>query len=429
MMLSLHLRSPVRIPQQLLLEGSAALKEARRGRFNYRLPNERRLRGQQQPRGGSKRRNDAAPSGKGHKVALRELAISIKKWAQSEQMMGRNYPSHPQFDAGLIRTVFGQAGLPAVTRILQDRMIAGIGINELTDEIVIFTRKRLRNPDIRALSQAAVTIGGTRISLVFRNGGMPFAGANPPPPTGVPAAWLHNDRYACGSSIYIGSEKGAGTLGCLVRSPDGTLYGLSNNHITGGCNYAVPGLPIVSPGSLDVAAGAQDPETIGHHSRAYPFVDGLPEIVDAIHNLDAAIFKITNPDRVSSMQRDAYDTPDVCVPLEVGMRVQKVGRTTGSRHGEVVAEYPDCEPIEYELHIIGGKKQVYFQGMFIITASPSDFAQPGDSGALIVEVQQNGPRRAVGIVVGTDGTGLCYALSLHRVLEHFDVALVSNHNV
>lgn len=266
---------------------------------------------------------------------------------------------------------------------------------------------------------------------MFRNGGLPFAGVSPPPPTGVTAVTLHNGRYACGSSIYIGSEKGAGTLGCLVRDRTGdrTLYGLSNNHITGGCNYAVPGLPIVSPGSLDVAANAQDPETIGHHADAYPFVDGLPEIVDAASNLDAAIFKIANPDRVSSMQRAHYDTPPECVPLEVGMRVQKVGRTTGSSHGEVVAEYPDCEAIEYELPIIGGKKQVYFQNLFIISASPGDFAQPGDSGALIVEVRQDQPRRAVGLVVGTDGTGLTYALSLPRVLEHFDVELVSNHNV
>ena len=364
-------------------------------------------------------------------MALRELAISLKKWAQSEQMMGRNYLSHQPFDSGLIRTVFGHAGVPAVTRILQDRMIAGIGINELNDEIIVFTRKKLRGADKRVLSNAAITIGTQQISLVFRDGGLPFAGTVPPPPgAGIPAATMHNGRYTCGSSIFIGSEKGAGTLGCLVRHrTDGTIYGLSNNHISGGCNYAVPGLPIVSPGSLDVAAGAQDPETIGHHSLAYPFIDGLPEIVDASGNLDAAIFKIANLDRVSSMQRTAYDTPADCVPLEVGMRVQKVGRTTGSTHGEVVAEYPAFESIEYELHLIDGKKQVYFQNLFIIMATPGEFAQPGDSGSLIVEVQQNGPRRGVGIVVGTDGSGLTYALSLHRVLEHFNVDLVSNHNV
>lgn len=191
----------------------------------------------------------------------------------------------------------------------------------------------------------------------------------------------------------------------------------------------MPGLPIIAPGLLDVAAGGQDPETIGHHHRAYPFIDGIPEIVGATENLDAAIFKIIDPDRVSSMQRAAYDTPTECIPLEIGMRVQKVGRTTGSTIGEVVAEMPDCEPIEYGVDIIGGKKHIYFKGLFAILTTGASFSQPGDSGSLIVNLDQNNARRAVGIIVGGDETGLTFALSLDRVLEHFDVELVSNHNV
>jgi hypothetical protein len=361
-------------------------------------------------------------------VALRDLALTLKNWARNEQLMGPNYPSKPGFDSGMIRTFFGAAGVPHVTRVLQDRQISYIGVNDISNEIVVYTKKKLSRGDQKILSHSAVQIAGEPISIVFAYGGLAHAGGQPSPPIGVPAFHLHGGRYSCGGSIYLGSEKGAGTLGCLVRSQDGTLFGLSNNHITGGCNYAVPGLPIIAPGILDVAAGGQDPETIGHHHSAYPFVDGIPEIVSADDNLDAAIFKISNLDRVSSMQRQHWDTPTECIPMQVGMRVAKVGRTTSATYGEVSSELFDCEQVEYDMDLCGGRKYVYFKSLFVINATTGLFSQGGDSGSLITNVDGNGVRRAVGIIVGGDGTGLSFALSLDRVLTHFDVELVSGHN-
>ena len=46
-----------------------------------------------------------------------------------------------------------------MTQILQDRQISYIGIDELKDEIIVFTKKKLRSGDVKALSQAVVTIG------------------------------------------------------------------------------------------------------------------------------------------------------------------------------------------------------------------------------------------------------------------------------
>jgi len=362
-------------------------------------------------------------------VALRDIALALKKWAQNEQMMGTNYPSRPGFDIGLIRTFFNQAGVAHVTRVLQERQISYIGVNDITNDIIVYTRKKPSSRDKRILSaSASPIIGGHQVSLQFRQGAVAHVGGTPVSPVGVPPFHIHQDRYTCGSSIYIGSEKGAGTLGCLVRSQDGTLFGLSNNHVTGGCNYAVPGLPIIAPGILDIAAGGQDPETLGHHHSAFPFVDGIPEVVDASQNIDAALFTIADPNRISSMQRASYDTPAECIPMTVGMRVSKVGRTTGATHGEVVAELPDCEPIIYDVDICAGRKLVYFKTLFVIQATNGMFTEPGDSGALVVNIDVNNVRRGAGIIVGGDGTGLSFALSLHRVLEHFDVELVSGHN-
>jgi hypothetical protein len=360
-------------------------------------------------------------------VALRDIAITLKRWAQAHQMMGNNYPSRPDYDSGIIGTIFKAAGVPQVTAILQDRHVAYIGVK---DEIIIYTKKKLTSPQRKTLSHAAITLAGTHIALVFKHGGVAHAGWPPAPPIVAPT-YMHNGCHACGGSVYIGSEKGAGTLGCLVRSADGTLYGLSNNHVTGGSNYAVPGLPIIAPGFLDVAAFGQDPETIGHHAKAYPFIDGIPEVVDCTGNLDAAIFKISDPDRVSSMQRGSYDTPSDAIPMEVGMRVSKIGRTTGLTHGEVVSELPDAEFVEYEVDVCKGKKFIYFHSLFLIQATPAEFTQGGDSGSLITAVDPNDPkvRRAVGIVIGGDETGISFAISLDMVLKYFDVTLVSGHNV
>ncbi len=236
-------------------------------------------------------------------------------------------------------------------------------------------------------------------------------------------------KYTCGGSIYIGSEKGAGTLGCLVQK-NGEIYGLSNNHIVGACNYAPIGLPIVIPGGIDVTAGGKDPETIGHLHCAYPLIDGIPDVVNCDHNIDAALFRVNNPDRLSSLQRNHFDTPTSILPLATGMEVEKVGRTTGLTRGTVVAENVGYTPVDCPIPIFGGRKLVYFKNMFFVqpTTLPA-FSHCGDSGSLIVYTDSEGIRHAVGIVVGGTPQGMCLALSIDRVVNHFGVTLLGNHNV
>ena len=77
------------------------------------------------------------------------------------------------------------------------------------------------------------------------------------------------------------------------------------------------------------------------------------------------------------MQRSEYDTPSECIPLEIEMKVTKVGRTTGKTGGKVVAELFDYEPIIYDLDVIGGKKIVYFHSLFTIVGDFQRFCQQG----------------------------------------------------
>lgn len=362
------------------------------------------------------------------RLAIRDIALSIKRWALNNQMI-ENYPVRPEVDQGIIRSVFGTIGVPTATSILQHRGISYIGVAEQQNTIIIFTKRKLTVGEYKILANlSSISVNNQRTRIEFVHGGLASVGPNPPPPS-VPPYAQHNDRYTCGSSVYIGSEKGAGTLGCLVRDEAGVFYGLSNNHVTGGSNYAVPGLPVVAPGMADVAAGSRDPETLGHHKKAYPFIDGLPDVVDAAGNLDAAIFAIQDADRLSSMQRTHYDTPASSASIAVGMHVQKVGRTSGLTTGTVIAELFDYEPVGYALDIIRGHEVVWFQSLFAIRATAGTFSSPGDSGSLIVTTDPNGNKVAVGIVVAGNDEGTTFALDIERILIYFDVTLVSGHNI
>ena len=65
--------------------------------------------------------------------------------------------------------------------------------------------------------------------------------------------YSHNESVCCGSSIGLGNQRNAGTLTALGRNEEGQLLGISCNHVTGGCNTASIGTPIVVPGIQDVS--------------------------------------------------------------------------------------------------------------------------------------------------------------------------------
>jgi hypothetical protein len=358
---------------------------------------------------------------------LLEVARGIRNWAVANRMM-EGLPSSPPIDDNLIRGVFGSVGVPKALSILQGRGVTHVGVDRTKNSVVVFTEKRLRANERNILSSAALSVSaGEEYSMSFIQCSQTHAGAAPPPPS-VPPYYEHNGKYSCGSSVFIGSEKGAGTLGCLVQK-NGIVYGLSNNHVVGGCNYAPVGLPIVIPGLADVTAGGRDPETVGHMFSAYPFVDGIPDIVNCDGNLDAAIFIVQDSSRLTSMQRNHHDTPNSVLPISDGMEVEKVGRSTGLTRGKVIAEIIDFANIRYDMPHFGGRKLVWFKGIFAVKSDLGFFSKAGDSGSLITHVDGHGVRHAVGIVVGGSDDGICLVLSIDRILTHFGVTLVTGLNV
>lgn len=320
--------------------------------------------------------------------------------------------------------------------LLRAKQVQAVGFNEPERQIVVFTRKAVPISK-KAMSALPQTVDD--VEITYRQGAQETIGEPPSLPYGGPPYSMRQsagaNRYTCGSSVSVGNYRDAGTMGCLVRNATGDLFGLSNNHVTGACNYANVNLPIVAPGIADVVAGGQLPFTIGLHAQALSMVAGSPDNIDHLANFDAAIFKILDGDIVSSYQRDAYDTPAVVAQLSPNLQVEKVGRTTGRTHGKVISQIYGPLSILYNTPLYEFTGHVFFEPAFAISGTGGAlFSDHGDSGSLITTVE-NGVRRGVGIVVGgmadksAPGGKTTIALPLAPLLAKLQLTLVSGHNV
>lgn len=318
--------------------------------------------------------------------------------------------------------------------LLRAKLITAIG--EGSGEIVVFT-KRAAPHSKRALELLPTMVDD--IGIRYRQGVQLPIGGSPSTPFGGPAYSVRHtgtsERYACGSSISVGNFRDAGTLACLVRDQHGALYGLSNNHVSGGCSFAASGLPILAPGVADVMPNSMPPFTIGFHRTSLTMIAGAPDNVPHVLNLDAAIFSLADPELVSSYQGAAYDTPVEVGDLVPGLTVEKVGRTTGHTTGSVISRIYGAHGVNYGAPQYGFNGVVFFEPMYAIVGNGGVFSAPGDSGSLITSVGADGVRRAVGLVVAGMNDGMAIggtvtiALPLRPILEGLGVQLVAGHNV
>ncbi|MBN8412991.1 hypothetical protein [Halomonas litopenaei] len=265
---------------------------------------------------------------------------------------------------------------------------------------------------------------GIKLSLV----GKIALESNPPvtpssTEAGSPIWFSHNGSLACGSSVTAATDSGAGTLGFLATRQDGTLVGVTNNHVTGGCNHTPYGMHIMSPAPFDAIPGGPEPTAIGKHSGLVPILSGDPGQIH-LQELDVAVFDVTKPDMLSSMQGEGlYDTPVDVVDPSASMRVKKVGRTTGLRTGIVLGRVSTTLSIPYKSSKFNSL--VHFDDIWAILGdNNATFSEPGDSGSLVVsEDGQN----AVGLIFAGGGN-TSFMIPVRKVLDHFNLSLTSQHN-
>lgn len=355
-------------------------------------------------------------------------ALALRAWAEATGVFGQARIAPPRLDGTAAGSVFAaEAAAALVAKPITAVGIAASGRRE--PRIFVYTRRRLTLGEQKRLrDNAFATPLEFRVARPFAVT-TPTVAARPPIATG-------DDRLPCGSSIGVGNAREAGTLGALLADRDGTLFGLSCNHVTGGCSNARPGLPIVAPGILDVGADAPWPRTIGLHVRALPLVPGDPSAVAGHRdNTDAACFRILEPDRVSSRQGDAYDTPSLAAEPEEDATVEKVGRTTGTTRGIVESRLVGPQRIDYDVVVhhsaeedVAFRGSVHFEPIYLVRGLDGGFAAAGDSGALVVAREPDRPpSAAVGLVIGGRGGEETWMVPLPPLIARLGLTLVSGH--
>lgn len=298
-------------------------------------------------------------------------------------------------------TLFSRANVVGVA--ISHKVIGG----QETDEacIVVYVESKKPESELRPRDIVPKAVDGVRTDVVETGR---FRAIAMMEPRGVQRTT--RIRPAPGG-VSVGHERvSAGTLGVLARRPGGSLVLLSNNHIFANSNDARAGDPILQPGPAD---GGTTEDAIARLHEFVPIVFsnrdlgpvgrlverglapllvlfglGLKRLPSGRTNLvDAAVAAPLSPDLVSPEIFEIGRVSGVAA-AELGMRVQKSGRTTGLTAGRVQA-LDGVVQVDYD-----GRSAIFRQQII------SDMlSRGGDSGSLVVDER----RRAVGLLfAGSD---------------------------
>lgn len=191
----------------------------------------------------------------------------------------------------------------------------------------------------------------------------------------------------------------SGTLGSLVRKGD-RLFVLSNNHVIAMTNQGTVGDDINQPGLLDNKCDAPAKDFVAELSgwkrikldRGRNQVDAaIAEVLDGAVDESGAIIGIGVPGNAA-------------VAPEVGLEVQKAGRTTGVRTGVIdsvnatvnVQYTEDCS--ENPTIRIG----LFVKQLIVVSNTRKPFSAGGDSGSLVVEDVKTCPRQVGLLFAGNE---------------------------
>lgn len=203
----------------------------------------------------------------------------------------------------------------------------------------------------------------------------------------------------------------AGTIG--ARATDGRqIFALSNNHIFAANNEGRQGDNLLQPGVVD---GGRDPDDVIGTLYDFEPIEFCRAMLCPGNTLDAAIALTTAEDVGAATPDGGYGSPRPwTAEAELGMSVQKYGRTTGHTVGDVSGLNATID-VSYR----DGKAR--FENQIVI--SGRGFSAGGDSGSLVVtKGLLAGDRRPVGLLfAGTATTTLANPIDL--VLDRFGITI------
>ena len=250
----------------------------------------------------------------------------------------------------------------------------------------------------------------------------------------IPAPGLFTRRsrpLRGGSSLGISPNQGAGTLGVCVTLDDGNTYVLSCNHVLAGSNTVALGTNIVQPSISD---GGNDPEDVvatlatfvpidfGSTTISIPF----PPITVTIPNpndVDVAIGRVTSFYNVGNREVHWIGYPRVQLAgapsflqqlALVNKRVCKMGRTSDFTTGTIISPFADSTVGPYPN--VGSN--AYFRNQLKIQGDNGrPFAQAGDSGSLVVSLDDSQP---LGLLFAAGGN-LGWANPIDKVMASLTI--------
>jgi len=237
-----------------------------------------------------------------------------------------------------------------------------------------------------------------------------------------------------GISIGHYEEIKAGTLGPLVRRAGEVLI-LSNNHVLADVNDGQLGDPIYQPGPLDGGTANERlgvladfvPLDFGEVSSTCRVAEGLTEVLNVLsrwtgspHRLQA--IKQTSGENLMDVALARPDDPEMLRPEilgigmpigmaepQLGMPVQKSGRTTGLTQGFV-------EQIDVTVNVDYNGRMACFTNQIITNR----MSAPGDSGSAILDTE----RRVVGLLFAGSEHVTIFT-PIQRILTQLGLELVT----
>lgn len=243
--------------------------------------------------------------------------------------------------------------------------------------------------------------------------GKPDKPGKPPKKEAVdPASWFPRP-VPIGVSTGNINECAAGTIACRVKDGQGNVYALSNNHVFARENLADPNEWIMQPGRYD-----EDPMCAIVETHFLGTLAAFVEINFGGENMVDAAIAAVDPDSLgTATPSDGYGTPKTSpVGAELGMSVQKYGRTTGLTSGTITG-------INATVTVGYTNGDATFVDQIIIE-SRKPFLKPGDSGSLVVVKGGENDRAPVGLLFAGNSTGkLGVANPIQAVLDAFGVTI------
>ena len=353
---------------------------------------------------------------------LRELVEPFVTWASRLRRKGKGASAATDADIAGGPVVFGVGARPFHTLPKIPRSLA-LGIARHQNEYKLAVR--VQRPSLaesplmehlvrQAKGEVDVRIVGRvdkRVTPRRAARNMVAAAVNP---------WYQRNTRPLSIGASVGHvDVTAGTIGAFVRRGNAT-YLLSNNHVLANEDEALAGDRILQRAKYD--GGREPSERIARlrfwirlKQTGANFVDAALAEIDKGVAYDVSRLRglVNGADRKLVGLGPSF--------VDESEAVFKIGRTTGATGGRVTAFDLDNVIVNYDKGNLRFDDQIEIEGV-----GKAAFSDGGDSGSLIVNSRMEATALlfAGGDSGGSNGLGLTYANSIHRVLKDLKATLL-----